>query len=47
VIYEKYHDQIDEMLYNMLGLLGSQYQKLDNGVLSKIPKGSLKFKKSQ
>lgn len=47
VIYEKYHDQIDEMLYNILGLIGNQYQKLDKGVLSKIPKGSLKFKKSE
>jgi len=47
VFYEKYHDQVDEVLYNMLGLIGSQYQKLDKGVLSKIPKGSLKFKKSQ
>jgi len=47
VFYERYHDQVDEVLYNMLGLIGSQYQKLDKGVLSKIPKGNLKFRKSQ
>lgn len=47
VFYERYHDQVDEVLYNMLGLVGSQYQKLDKGVLSKIPKGNLKFRKSQ
>lgn len=47
VFYEKYHDQVDEVVNNMLGLIGSQYQKLDKGVLSKMPKGNLKFKKSQ
>uniref|UniRef100_M8BAQ7 Reticulon-like protein n=1 Tax=Aegilops tauschii TaxID=37682 RepID=M8BAQ7_AEGTA len=47
VFYERYHDQVDEVLYNMLGLIGSQYQKLDKGVLSKMPKGNLKFRKSQ
>ncbi|KAJ1287701.1 hypothetical protein BS78_02G031100 [Paspalum vaginatum] len=41
VLYEKYQDQVDDFLYNMLGLLQSQYQNLDKGVLSKVPKGSI------
>ncbi|KAF8732308.1 hypothetical protein HU200_016290 [Digitaria exilis] len=41
VLYEKYQDQVDEFLYNMLGLVQNQYQKLDKGVLSKG-----KFRKS-
>uniref|UniRef100_A0A0E0KJR8 Reticulon-like protein n=1 Tax=Oryza punctata TaxID=4537 RepID=A0A0E0KJR8_ORYPU len=47
VLYEKYEDQVDDFLYNVLGLLHDQYQKLDQGVLSKIPKGNMKFKKSE
>lgn len=47
VLYEKYQDQIDEFLYNILGLVQNQYQKLDKGVLSKTPKGIMKFKKSE
>uniref|UniRef100_A0A0A8YTV4 Reticulon-like protein n=1 Tax=Arundo donax TaxID=35708 RepID=A0A0A8YTV4_ARUDO len=47
VLYEKYQDQVDDFLYNVLGLLRNQYQKLDKGVLSKVPKGSLKFRKSE
>jgi hypothetical protein len=47
VLYEKYEDQVDDFLYNILGLLRDQYQKLDQGVLSKIPKGNMKFKKSE
>ncbi|KAL6880544.1 hypothetical protein ACP4OV_012109 [Aristida adscensionis] len=47
VLYEKYQDQVDDFLYNILGLLQSQYQKLDKGVLSKVPKGSIKFRKSE
>jgi len=36
VLYEKYQDQVDEFLCNMLGLLQNQYQKLGSkGVLSK------------
>ncbi|XP_062190486.1 reticulon-like protein B8 [Phragmites australis] len=46
VLYEKYQDQVDDFLYNILGLLQNQYQKLDKGVRSKVPKGSIKFKKS-
>ncbi|WVZ61846.1 hypothetical protein U9M48_011656 [Paspalum notatum var. saurae] len=47
VLYERYQDQVDDFLYNMLGLLQNQYQKLDKGVLSKVPKGSsFKFRKT-
>ena len=47
VLYEKYEDQIDYFLYSLLGLLRDQYQKLDQGVLSKIPKGNMKAKKNE
>eukprot|EP00262_Sarcandra_glabra_P008214 TRINITY_DN21541_c0_g1_i1.p1 TRINITY_DN21541_c0_g1~~TRINITY_DN21541_c0_g1_i1.p1 ORF type:complete len:249 (+),score=42.96 TRINITY_DN21541_c0_g1_i1:161-907(+) len=45
VVYEKYDDQIDNFIYNLLGQLQGQYQKLDRSLLSKIPKGNLKGKK--
>ncbi|CAL5090591.1 unnamed protein product [Urochloa decumbens] len=41
VLYEKYQDQVDDFLYNMLALVQNQYKKLDKGVLSKG-----KFRKS-
>nr|CAD1841481.1 unnamed protein product [Ananas comosus var. bracteatus] len=47
VLYEKYEDQVDDFVYNLLGLLQSQYRKLDTSVLSKIPKGNLKSKKNE
>ncbi|XP_078162971.1 reticulon family protein [Carex rostrata] len=47
VLYEKYQDQVDDFLYQVLGLLRSQYQKIDQNVLSKIPKGNLKSKKAE
>ncbi|GJN23116.1 hypothetical protein PR202_gb10736 [Eleusine coracana subsp. coracana] len=47
VFYEKYKDQVDDFLYGLLGLLRDQYQKIDRGVLSKIPKGNLKDKKNE
>jgi hypothetical protein len=47
VFYEKYQDQVDDFLYGVLGLLRNQYQKLDQNVLSRIPKGNLKSKKSE
>jgi hypothetical protein len=47
VLYEKYEDQVDDFLYSLLGLLRDQYQKLDQGVLSKIPKGNMKAKKNE
>ena len=42
MLYEKYDDQVDNFLYGILGLLRDQYQKLDSGVLSRIPKGNKK-----
>ncbi|XP_072989211.1 reticulon-like protein B8 [Typha latifolia] len=42
VFYEKYKDQVDELFYNLIGLIQSQYSKLDKSLLSKIPKGILK-----
>lgn len=46
VVYEKYDDQIDDFIQQVLGQVQSHYRKLDKGVLSKIPKGNLKSKKS-
>jgi hypothetical protein len=46
VLYEKNQEKVDEFLYNTLGLLQNQYQKLDKGVLGKVPKGIIKLKKS-
>lgn len=43
VLYEKYQDQVDDFLYNVLGLLQNQYQKVNMGAL----KGSVKFRKSE
>ncbi|KAK3124420.1 hypothetical protein QOZ80_7BG0586330 [Eleusine coracana subsp. coracana] len=43
VLYEKYQDQVDDFLYNILGLVQNQYQKLDKSVL----KGGVKFRKSE
>uniref|UniRef100_A0A0D9WVC9 Reticulon-like protein n=1 Tax=Leersia perrieri TaxID=77586 RepID=A0A0D9WVC9_9ORYZ len=36
VLYEQNQEKVDEFLYNTLGLLQNQYQKLDKGVLGKI-----------
>lgn len=46
VLYEKYEDQVDDFISNLFGQLQQQYRKLDEGVLSKIPKGNLKVKKN-
>ena len=46
MLYERYGDQVDDLVYNVLGQLQNQYRKLDEGVLSKIAKGNLKSKKS-
>lgn len=46
VVYEKYEDEIDDFIYKLLGQFQSQYQKLDGSLLSKIPKGTRKMKKS-
>lgn len=45
VLYERYEDQVDGFVYQVLGQLQHNYRKLDSGFLSKIPKGSLKGKK--
>lgn len=45
VLYEKYDEQIDNFVYQVFDQLRNNYQKLDAGVLSKIPKGKLKEKK--
>ncbi|CAL5332322.1 unnamed protein product [Camellia sinensis] len=41
VLYERYEDQVGGFVYSVLDQLQHQYQKLDAGVLSKIPKGKL------
>nr|GEV38071.1 reticulon-like protein B8 [Tanacetum cinerariifolium] len=40
VVYEKYDDQIDTAVYNVLGQLQNKYSKLDASVLSRIPKAT-------
>ncbi|KAF5732519.1 reticulon family protein [Tripterygium wilfordii] len=47
VLYEKYEDQVDDFAYKVFDQLRHNYQKLDAGVLSKIPKGKLKGKKHE
>lgn len=47
VLYERYEDQVDGFVYQVLGQLQHNYRKLDSGFLSKIPKGSLKGKKHE
>ncbi|KAI7750677.1 hypothetical protein M8C21_029521 [Ambrosia artemisiifolia] len=42
VVYEKYDDQIDNAVYNVLGKLQNNYGKLDASVLSRIPKATRK-----
>ena len=39
-MYEKYDDQIDSAVYNVLGQLQNKYSKLDASVLSRIPKAA-------
>ncbi|KAI4308142.1 hypothetical protein L6164_031246 [Bauhinia variegata] len=45
VLYEKHEDQVDNFVYMVFDQLKNNYQKLDAGVLSKIPKGKFKGKK--
>lgn len=47
VFYERNEDQVDNFMHNLFGQLQNQYRKLDEGVLSKIPKGNLKFRKAE
>ncbi|CAL9013261.1 unnamed protein product [Prunus brigantina] len=45
VLYERYEDQVDNFAYQVLGQLQHNYRKLDTGVLSRIPKGKVNWKK--
>ncbi|XP_078428757.1 reticulon family protein isoform X2 [Wolffia australiana] len=45
VLYEKYEDQVDDFVYKIFGHVRHHYRKLDEGVLSKIPKANLLTKK--
>ncbi|XP_058195425.1 reticulon-like protein B8 isoform X1 [Rhododendron vialii] len=45
VLYERYDDQVDGFVNSALNQFQHHYQKLDAGVLSRIPKGKLKGKK--
>ncbi|XP_059450237.1 reticulon-like protein B8 [Corylus avellana] len=47
VFYERYEDQVDSFVYNVLDQIQGHYRKLDAGFLSKIPKGGLKGKKNE
>ncbi|MQM20840.1 hypothetical protein Taro_053868 [Colocasia esculenta] len=47
VLYERYEDQVDDLVNSVLGQVQQHYRKLDEGVLSKIPKGNLRAKKSE
>ncbi|KAK7276721.1 hypothetical protein RIF29_17866 [Crotalaria pallida] len=45
VLYERYEDEVDNFVYNVLDQMQHNYRKLDSGFLSKIPKGKFKGKK--
>ncbi|GAB4842833.1 hypothetical protein Ancab_012810 [Ancistrocladus abbreviatus] len=45
VLYEKYEDQVDSFVDNLLGQLQRHYKKIDARVLSKIPTAKLRGKK--
>ncbi|XP_050249438.1 reticulon-like protein B8 isoform X1 [Quercus robur] len=47
VLYERYEDEVDNFVYAVLEQIQHNYQKLDAGLLSKIPKGKLEGKKSE
>ncbi|KAK9284405.1 hypothetical protein L1049_023576 [Liquidambar formosana] len=47
VLYERYEDQVDSFVYKVLDQLQHRYQKLDAGVLSRIPKGRQGGKKDE
>lgn len=47
VFYEKYGDQVDDFAFSVFGQIQRQYRKLDQGVLSKIPKANLISKKTE
>ncbi|XP_026655689.2 reticulon-like protein B8 isoform X2 [Phoenix dactylifera] len=41
VLYEKYEDQVDDFVYNLIGQLQNRYRKVDASVFSKMAKGKL------
>ncbi|PIN17448.1 Reticulon [Handroanthus impetiginosus] len=45
VLYERYEDQVDGFVYNVLEKFQQNYRKLDSGVLSRIPRGKFRGKK--
>lgn len=45
VLYEKYDDQIDGFVCDIIGQLQNKYRKLDVSVLSKLSKGNYNGKK--
>ncbi|KAI4305979.1 hypothetical protein L6164_029300 [Bauhinia variegata] len=47
VLYEKHEDQVDNFVYMVFDQFKNHYQKLDAGVLSKIPRGKFKGKKHE
>lgn len=45
IVYEKYEDQIDKFVLNVLGQVQHNYKKLDTGVLSRMPRaGSFRYR---
>ncbi|XP_073107391.1 reticulon-like protein B8 isoform X1 [Elaeis guineensis] len=47
VVYEKYEDQVDDFLYNLIGQMRKRYHKVDASVFSKISKGKLESHKNE
>jgi hypothetical protein len=47
VLYERYEDQVDDFVFKAFDQLRNNYQKLDAGVLGKIPKGQFNGKKHE
>ncbi|KAL6983210.1 hypothetical protein U1Q18_016601 [Sarracenia purpurea var. burkii] len=45
VLYERYEDQVDSFVYRVLDQFQQHKQKLNSGILRKIPSGKLKGKK--
>lgn len=46
LVYDKYEDEVDSFADKALAELKKQYAVFDAKVLSKIPRGPLKYKKS-
>jgi len=45
VLYERYDDQVDGFVYSVFGQVRRHYQKLDAGVLSRIPTQNFRSRK--